>query len=54
LASARPAEFFDLQRESSPLRRLGEPDDVANAVAFLAGASSSFITGETLYVTGGL
>lgn len=54
LAGARPPGFFDQQRDASPLRRLGKPDDVAGAVAFLAGAESSFMTGETLYVTGGL
>ena len=37
-----------------PLRRLGEPDDVAAAVAFLASADSSWITGQTLVVDGGV
>jgi 2-hydroxycyclohexanecarboxyl-CoA dehydrogenase len=39
---------------SIPLRRLGEPEDVAAAVAFLAGDSAAFITGQTLSVSGGL
>lgn len=54
LADARPPQFFNSQRDASPLRRLGQPADVAGAVAFLAGADSAFMTGETLYVTGGL
>lgn len=35
-------------------QRPGEPDDVANAIAFLAGEDSRYITGETLAVNGGL
>jgi len=35
------------------IKRLGTPDDIANAVLFLASESSSFITGETLNVNGG-
>lgn len=37
----------------TPLRRVGQPEDVANVIAFLASDESSFITGETIYVTGG-
>ena len=36
------------------LGRLGEPTDIARAVAFLAGPSASYITGETLHVNGGM
>ncbi|MBW4090896.1 MAG: SDR family oxidoreductase [Proteobacteria bacterium] len=36
-----------------PVRRLGRPEDVANAVLFLADPASSFITGQTLFVCGG-
>ena len=36
------------------LGRLGEPADVARAVAFLAGPSAAYITGETLHVNGGM
>jgi NAD(P)-dependent dehydrogenase (short-subunit alcohol dehydrogenase family) len=38
----------------TPLRRIGTPRDVGLAVAFLAGPASSFITGQTLWVDGGL
>jgi glucose 1-dehydrogenase len=41
-------------RAQIPLGRLGQPDDVAGIVAFLAGPDSSYITGSTLYVDGGL
>jgi 2-hydroxycyclohexanecarboxyl-CoA dehydrogenase len=37
-----------------PLRRLGTPDEVAAAIAFLASPDASYITGETLGVSGGL
>lgn len=37
----------------TPVRRVGQPEDIANAVAFLASDQASFITGQTLYVDGG-
>lgn len=40
--------------DAVPVGRMGEPDDVANAVAFLLDARSGFITGQTLYVCGGM
>jgi len=36
------------------LGRLGSPDDIAEAVAFLAGPAGAYITGETLHVNGGM
>ena len=46
------------ERESAlaaaiPMRRLGQPEDVAAAVKFFAGREASFITGQVLYVCGG-
>jgi len=38
----------------TPLGRVGQPEDVARAVAFFAGEDASFITGQTLWVDGGL
>jgi 7-alpha-hydroxysteroid dehydrogenase len=37
-----------------PLGRLGTPDDIGNAVVFMASDAASWITGQCLYVTGGL
>jgi NAD(P)-dependent dehydrogenase (short-subunit alcohol dehydrogenase family) len=36
-----------------PLRRLGQPEDIASAARFLAGDGASWITGHTLVVDGG-
>lgn len=40
--------------EITPLKRLGQVEDIANAVNFLTSDEASFITGQTLYVDGGL
>jgi 7-alpha-hydroxysteroid dehydrogenase len=37
-----------------PLGRMGEPDDIGHAVVFMASEASSWVTGQCLYVTGGL
>jgi 3-oxoacyl-[acyl-carrier protein] reductase len=37
-----------------PLGRLGSPEDIAHAVAFLAGPQAAYITGTTLHVNGGM
>ena len=37
-----------------PLKRLGEPDEIADAIVFLAGPMASYITGTTLHVNGGM
>lgn len=42
------------QIEATPLKRLGRPEDMAAAVAFLCSDDSSYITGETIVVAGGL
>lgn len=39
--------------KSLPLGRIGEPDDIADAIVFLAGSGSRWVTGQTLVVDGG-
>ncbi|MGL4688090.1 MAG: 3-oxoacyl-[acyl-carrier-protein] reductase [Fusobacteriaceae bacterium] len=49
-----PEKVIEGMKEKTPLGRMGEPKDIANAVLFLASEESSFITGQVLAVTGGL
>jgi 3-oxoacyl-[acyl-carrier protein] reductase len=42
------------EADRTPLRRLGKPEDIAAAIAFLASEDASFITGEAITVSGGL
>jgi 2-hydroxycyclohexanecarboxyl-CoA dehydrogenase len=46
--------FVESLTRAVPMRRLGEPEDVAAAVAFLASDAAGYITGQTLSVSGGL
>lgn len=43
----------DVRAAAVPLRRLGEPDDVANVVSFLASEQSGYVNGQVIYVDGG-
>jgi 3-oxoacyl-[acyl-carrier protein] reductase len=53
-AAAATPESTARAKAELPLRRLGMPADVAAAVCFLASDQASFVTGQTLYVDGGL
>ena len=48
-----PEELQRLNAEATPVRRVGKPEDIAAAAAFLCSDDASFITGQTLYVDGG-
>ncbi len=47
-------KVLDAMKRAVPVGRLGEPEDIGAAVAFLASDGASFITGQTLSVSGGL
>ena len=47
-------KFKDLIIAKIPSARLGEPEDIANAVLFLASSQSDYVNGETLHVNGGM
>lgn len=49
-----PKEYLDSLLAKTPLSRLGEVEDIANAYAFLASEEAAYITGTTLNVDGGL
>jgi 2-hydroxycyclohexanecarboxyl-CoA dehydrogenase len=53
-ASADGERVVQAMTRGIPMRRLGRPEDVAPAVAFLASEAAGFITGQTLSVSGGL
>jgi 3-oxoacyl-[acyl-carrier protein] reductase len=48
-----PEEFREAAAASQPIRRTGQPEDIAAAAAFLCSDEASYITGQTLYVDGG-
>jgi len=53
-AGITESDFRKQTEATTPLGRIGQPQDIAPAVVFLASSDSSWITGETLYITGGL
>src|SRR6202035_944742 len=49
-------DYADLKKaaaERTPLRRIGRPEDIAGVVSFLCSDDASFVTGQTIYATGG-
>ncbi|HCS40146.1 MAG TPA: 3-oxoacyl-ACP reductase [Anaerolineaceae bacterium] len=54
LTNSMPLERRELLIESIPMRRLGKPDEIGEAVAFLASDQASYITGQAIAVNGGL
>ena len=54
LFGAAPERMREALVRAIPFRRLGQPEDVANAIAFFASDRASYITGQVLSVSGGL
>jgi 3-oxoacyl-[acyl-carrier protein] reductase len=50
----KPQEVIDRLSKMAPLERLGQPEDIAAAVAFLAGPDGAWINGQTLRANGGI
>ena len=50
--NSNPAAM-EMVMSRTPLKKIGEPKDIADAVAFLASQKAKYITGETIYVDGG-
>ena len=50
---ATPEEHQEQVAERTPLRRVGQPEEIASVVAFLASDDASYVSGQTLYVNGG-
>ena len=49
-----PDEIKDSMLDTIPIKRFGEPQDVANAALFLASDEANYITGQTIHVNGGM
>ena len=54
LGGDRADEFRRMQAKAHPLGRMGEPEEIANTVLFLASSEASFITGAAIMVDGGV
>jgi 3-oxoacyl-[acyl-carrier protein] reductase len=48
-----PEQLREMNAQANPVRRVGHPEDIAAAAAFLCSDEASYITGQTLYVDGG-
>jgi 3-oxoacyl-[acyl-carrier protein] reductase len=53
-AGIADSDFRKQMEAQTPLGRIGQPQDIAPAAVFLASADSAWVTGETLYISGGL
>ena len=54
MTDSLPDDQKEFLASQVPMGRLGTPDEVAQAVLFLAGESGSYITGQTIHVNGGM
>jgi 3-oxoacyl-[acyl-carrier protein] reductase len=53
-AGIHESDFRKQVEATTPLGRIGRPEDIAPAAVYLASADSAWVTGETLYISGGL
>jgi 3-oxoacyl-[acyl-carrier protein] reductase len=52
--NGKPQDLIDRMARLAPLERLGQPEDIAAAVAFLAGPDGAWINGQTIRANGGI
>jgi 3-oxoacyl-[acyl-carrier protein] reductase len=50
----KPQDVVDRMAKMAPLERLGQPSDIADVVAFLAGPDAAWVNGQVLRVNGGI
>lgn len=50
----KPAEVIERLAKAAPLERLGQPEDIASAIAFLAGPDGAWVNGQVIRVNGGI
>ena len=48
-----PEDFKEAAATQIPVRRVGQPDDVANTISFLVSEGAGFVSGQVIYVAGG-
>lgn len=53
MLASTPQAMKDTLAGTIPLKRIGEPEDIANAILFLSSSAASYVTGQTLQVDGG-
>ena len=54
MTKSLPDEQKEALKAQIPLGALGQPEDIANSVGFLASEESAYVTGQTLHVNGGM
>jgi 3-oxoacyl-[acyl-carrier protein] reductase len=52
--NGKSPELIDRLSKTNPMERLGQPDDIANVVSFLAGPDGGWVNGQTLRANGGM
>jgi len=54
ILGTNPASMNDAILKTVPMRRMGQPEEIADAVLFLASSQSSFVTGADFAIDGGM
>ncbi len=54
ITGAIPDKFFANLEKDVPMKRAGKPEEIAEAAAFFMSEGSSYVTGQTMHVNGGL